>query len=133
MNQIAAMRERTRKKLVDDFGAFARRAWREVEPSKELPWNWHHEWIAENFMLCHQGEITRLMITQPPRSLKSKLVSVLFPAWVWAQSPGESFILCSYSDSLSEELNMARRTLLQSAWFQETFPGKVLFSPDQNR
>jgi predicted phage terminase large subunit-like protein len=58
---------------------------------------------------------------------------VLFPAWVWAQSPGESFILCSYSDSLSEELNMARRALLQSAWFQETFPGKVLFSPDQNR
>src|ERR1700730_11099760 len=31
------------------------------------------------------------------------------------------------------ELNMSRRTLLQSKWFQETFPNKVLFSADQNR
>jgi predicted phage terminase large subunit-like protein len=133
MNPVQAWKERTRQKLLGDFGAFAKRAWKEVEPSKELQWNWHHELVAEHLMLCHQGEITRLIITQPPRSLKSKLVSVLFPAWCWAQSPGESFILCSYSDSLSEELNMARRTLLQSTWFQTTFPGKVQFSPDQNR
>ena len=132
-NPIAALRERTRQKLIGDFAQFARRAWREVEPSRELLWNWHHELIAEHLALCYQGEITRLIITQPPRSLKSKLVSVIFPAWVWAQSPGSSFILCSYSDSLSEELNMARRRLLQSEWFQSTFPGKVLFAPDENR
>jgi predicted phage terminase large subunit-like protein len=132
-NPIQALKERTRQKLLADFGAFARRAWREVEPSKELLWSWHHELVAEHLMQCYRGETTRLIITQPPRSLKSKLVSVLFPAFVWAQSPGESFILCSYSDSLSEELNMARRRLLQSEWFQSTFPGKVLFSPDENR
>jgi predicted phage terminase large subunit-like protein len=61
------------------------------------------------------------------------LVSVLFPAWVWAKSPEQSFILTSYSDSLSEELNMARRTLLASDWFQKTFPNTVRFSTDQNR
>jgi predicted phage terminase large subunit-like protein len=132
MNPLEKYRERTREKLLADFPSFCRRAWREIEP-KELEWAWYHELICEYMTLCYQGEVTRLIITQPPRSLKSKLVSVLFPAWVWAQSPGESFILCSYSDSLSEELNMGRRTLLQSAWFQTTFPGKVLFSPDQNR
>jgi predicted phage terminase large subunit-like protein len=132
-NPIQMMRERTRAKLVADFSAFARRAWKEIEPGKELQWSWHHELVCEYLTLAYHGETTRLIITQPPRSLKSKLVSVLFPAWVWAQRPEQSFILTSYSDSLSEELNMSRRTLLQSAWFQSTFPGKVFFSPDQNR
>lgn len=125
--------QRTREKLRGDFSAFARRAWREIEPGKPLLWNWHHALVCEYLQMVYQGEILRLIVTQPPRSLKSKLVSVLFPAWVWAKSPEQSFILTSYSDSLSEELNMARRTLLASDWFQKTFPNTVRFSPDQNR
>src|SRR6266852_1111994 len=133
MNPMEKYRSLTREKLLSDFGAFCRRAWREVEPGKELQWSWHHELICEYLQLCYEGEITRLIVTQPPRSLKSKLISVFFGAWVWAKSPERSFILTSYSDSLSEELNMARRTLLQSEWYQRTFPGKVRFSADQNR
>src|SRR5437899_1611457 len=133
MNPLEKYRERTRAKLLSDLGAFCRRAWKEIEPGKELMWSWHHQLICEYLQLAYQGETTRLIFTQPPRSLKSKLISVLFPAWCWAQSPQQSFILTSYSDSLSEELNMARRTLLSSSWFQSTFPGKVQFSTDQNR
>lgn len=130
---IDLWRDRTRTKLLADFGAFCRRAWREIEPGKPLEWNWHHELLCEYLMLAYAREELRLIFCLPPRGLKSKLVSVFFPAWVWAKSPHESFILTSYSDSLSEELNMARRTLLQSEWFRQTFPGKVQFSPDQNR
>lgn len=133
MNPVAAYRERTREKLIADFGAFCRRAWREVEPGKPLLWNWHHELICEYLQLAYLGEETRLIFTLPPRGLKSKLVSVFYGAWVWAQSPQSSFILTSYSDSLSEELNIMRRTLLMSKWFETTFPGKVIFSEDLNR
>jgi predicted phage terminase large subunit-like protein len=133
MNPIAAYRERTREKLLGDFGAFCRRAWKVLEPSKELQWNWHHQLLTEYLMLAYQREELRLIFCMPPRGLKSKLVSVFFPAWCWTKSPQESFILTSYSDSLSEELNMARRTLLMSSWYQQTFPNKVVFSPDQNR
>jgi hypothetical protein len=31
------------------------------------------------------GEITRLLINVPPGTMKSLLVSVLWPAWEWAQ------------------------------------------------
>ncbi len=41
--------------------------------------------------------------------------------------------MTSYSDSLSEELSVLRRNLLQSPWFQETFPNQVRFLADQNR
>jgi predicted phage terminase large subunit-like protein len=133
MNPLQRYREKAREKLLSDFGAFCRRAWKEIEPGKALEWSWHHEYVAEHLMLCYEREITRLIVTMPPRGLKSKLISVFFGAWVWAKSPHQSLILTSYSDSLSEELNMARRTLLQSAWFQQTFPGKVQFTADQNR
>jgi predicted phage terminase large subunit-like protein len=132
MNPLAALRERTRQALLTDFGAFCRRAWREIQP-EALAWNWHHELVCEHLQLCYEREITRLIITMPPRGMKSKIVSVFFGAWAWAKNPGESFILTSYSDSLSEELNMLRRTLLMSKWFQETFPGAVQFAADQNR
>jgi predicted phage terminase large subunit-like protein len=133
MNPLEKYRERTREKLLSDFGAFCRRAWKEIEPGKALEWSWHHELVSEYLMLCYEREITRIIFTMPPRGLKSKLISVFFGAWVWAKSPHQSLILTSYSDSLSEELNMARRTLLQSAWYQTTFPGKVQFTADQNR
>jgi predicted phage terminase large subunit-like protein len=133
INPVERYRERTRETLLNDFGAFCRRAWREIEPSTPLLWSWHHELVCEYLTLCYEREITRLIITMPPRGLKSKLVSVFFGAWVWAKSPGQSFILTSYSDALSEELNMARRTLLTSKWYQDTFPGKVQFTADQNR
>jgi predicted phage terminase large subunit-like protein len=133
MNPLEKYRERTREKLLGDLGAFCRRAWREVEPGKELLWNWHHELICEYLMLAYAREELRLIFCMPPRGLKSKLISVFFGAWVWAKSPDESIILTSYSDSLSEELNTTRRTLLQSPWYQTTFPGKVQFAPDQNR
>jgi predicted phage terminase large subunit-like protein len=132
MNPLEKYRERVRAKLLSDFAAFAQRAWREIEP-KELQWNWHHQLIAEYLMLAHQREELRLIFCMPPRELKSRLVSVLWPAWCWAKDPGLSFILTSYSDSLSEELSVTRRNLLQSRWFQETFPNTVRFSPDQNR
>ncbi len=133
MNPIESYRERTRARLVGDFATFARRAWKIIEPGKELQWSWHHQLVAEHLQLSFLGEEPRLIITMPPRTLKSRLTSVLFPAWVWCQAPAKSFILVSYSDSLSEELNIIRRNLLQSEWFQQTFPGRVIFSLDQNR
>ncbi len=83
MNPIAAMRERTREKLLSSFSAFARRAWREIEP-KALQWNWHHDLICEYLQLAYERDELRLIFCMPPRELKSRLVSVLFPAWCWA-------------------------------------------------
>jgi len=132
MNPIEAIKERTRQKLHGDFACFVRRAWRQIEP-KELQWNWHHELVCEYLQLAYEREELRLIFCMPPRELKSRLVSVFWPAWCWAKDAGLSFILTSYSDSLSEELSVTRRNLLQSDWFQSTFPNQVRFSTDQNR
>jgi predicted phage terminase large subunit-like protein len=132
MNPLEKYRERTREKLLADFPAFARQAWKVIE-SKPLEWGWHHQLIAENLQLAYEREIRRLIIAVPPRSGKSRLTNVIWPAWCWAKDASLNFLTTSYSDSLSEELSVLRRRLLQSRWFQETFPGKVLFASDQNR
>jgi predicted phage terminase large subunit-like protein len=122
----------TQGALLDSFATFARRAWKEIEP-KEMQWSWHHQLICEHLQLCYERRTKRLIICIPPRATKSKLISVLFACWCWAKDPSLSFIFTSYSDSLSTEFSIARRALLQSPWFQQTFPNKVLFAADQNQ
>jgi predicted phage terminase large subunit-like protein len=132
MNPLESFRQRTQQKLLDDFASFARRGWKEIEP-KPLVWNWSHQAICEYLQACFGRKIKRLIITVPPRNTKSRLTSVLWPAWIWARDASQSVVLTSYSDSLSEELNVLRRNLLQSEWFRSAFPNRVMFRPDANR
>jgi predicted phage terminase large subunit-like protein len=126
------LRERTRERLRSNFSAFAQAAWKVIEP-KGLEWNWHLELECEYLQLAYERQVLRLIVTVPPRTLKSRLISVLFACWAWAKDPALSFLFTSYSDSLSDELSILRRSLLQSKWFQEMFPGQVQFAADQNQ
>ena len=126
------LRERTRERLRSSFSAFAQAAWKQVAP-KALEWNWHLELECEYLQLAYERQVLRLIVTVPPRTLKSRLISVLFACWCWAKDPSLSFLFTSYSDSLSDELSILRRSLLQSKWFQEMFPGQVQFAADQNQ
>lgn len=126
------MKQKTRERLLRSFSAFCRASWSQIEP-KPLTWNWHHELWCEHLQLMYERQKLRLIFTTPPRTLKSRLISVLWPVWCWCKDPSLSFLCTSYSDSLSEELSLLRRSLLQSAWFQDLFPGQVLFNPDQNQ
>jgi predicted phage terminase large subunit-like protein len=119
-------------RLNSSLAYFAQRAWRHVEPGP-LIWNWHHNLLCEYLQLVYERKLKRLIVTIPPRMTKSKLASVIFPAWCWAKNPALSFIATSYSDQLSVEFSVARRNLLSSNWFRSAFPGRVEFAPDQNQ
>jgi len=120
------------QKLAVDLGAFARKAWPIIKPGP-LSWSWHHELICEHLQLARLGEIKRLIINVPPRTTKSTLASVCFPAWCWATEPALNFIVASHNADLSVEFAVQRRNLLSSSWFQGMWPNMVTFAPDQNR
>src|SRR5215471_1280577 len=63
--------------------------------------NWHHHVVAEALDQVLSGEITRLMIFQPPQTGKSELVSRRLPAFALGKNPNVRIIACSYSDSLA--------------------------------
>jgi len=106
---------------------------REIEPSTPLSWNWHHELMREHLNVGLPAGRAAADFLLPPRGLKSKLVSVFFPAWVWAKSLGRVFILTRTPIPFPKSCHMGRRNLLQSEWYQTTFPNKVQFAADQNR
>jgi hypothetical protein len=68
----------------DSLYEFMKAGWRYIDPNPFVD-SWHLEAIALHLQAVCDGEITRLIINIPPRSAKSSLCSVAFPAWVWAQ------------------------------------------------
>lgn len=125
--RLSALRRlKRRERLEDSFLDFLIEAWPYLDQSAPYKHNWHIESICDHVEAVVRGEITRLGINVPPRSGKSNILSVAFPAWVWAQSrigpisgPQVQFMFASYSQSVAEGFSVATLRLIQSPWYQE--------------
>jgi predicted phage terminase large subunit-like protein len=119
---------------------FVRESWKILEPSTVLQENWHLELICEYLTLikdqqfrtkfpdCSEGVIFNV----PPRTMKSLLISVFFPAWVWTTNPERRFMFVSYSEKLSTQHSIYRRAVMESDWYRDKWRYKFTFSKDQN-
>lgn len=104
------------------FDAFAQKAFSIVEPSTPYEWNWHIGCIAEHLNAVYSGEIRRLIINEPPRTLKSYLVARAWPAWVLGKNPAYKFISTSYGHEVTEQNAIACRRIIKSDWYKSCFP-----------
>lgn len=109
--------------LRKDFCAFVEKVFHIVASGDRYLPNWHIEAIAYALSLCRAGGVTRLLITQPPRSLKSICASVAFPAWSLGHDPTLRFICVSYSQDLALELTRQFRLVMESDFYRALFPG----------
>jgi predicted phage terminase large subunit-like protein len=109
----------------EDFAFFVMRAFAELY-GKPLHPNWHILAIAHWLEKVRRGETRRLNIAIPPRSLKSFMASVCFPAFVLGHNPREKIVAVSYSQPLAEEFAFDTRKLMQSEWYRSVFPGTHL-------
>jgi predicted phage terminase large subunit-like protein len=115
----------------DSLAEFVRQAWHIIEPTTPLLWNWHLDAICEYLEAVAGGDLTRLIVNLPPRSGKSLVASVLWPAWVWTRLPSTRWLCASYSASLAIKFSIDRRTVVTSRWYQKRWP--ILFAGDQNQ
>ena len=81
--------------------AFTEFAFSVVRPGVLLKRNWHLDAVTYKLAQVAKGYIRRLIITLPPRSLKSLCASVALPAWFLGHYPWERVVVVSYSDFLS--------------------------------
>jgi len=79
--------------LRHDLASFAVRCFRELNPRTGFAMNWHVEVVAAKLAAVRDGSIRRLIVSLPPRHLKSHLASVAFPAWCLGHEPSAQ-ILC---------------------------------------
>ena len=113
-----------------DLYAFTERCFYELNPTAEFLQNWHIELDTSMLDACRSGEIPRLIINQPPRSLKSLCASVAFPAYLLGCDPTAQIICASYGQELANKHALDCRTVMTSAWYQALFPHTRL-SPER--
>jgi hypothetical protein len=87
-----------------DLCAFIARCFYELNPTTELSWNWPLDVIAAALEACRRGEITRLIINLPPRSLKSLSINA-FVAFLLGQDPSAQIICASYAQDLANNMD----------------------------
>jgi predicted phage terminase large subunit-like protein len=108
--------------LRNDFCSFLRKCFNTIAPDTPFVDNWHLQAIAWELSRIRDGEVSRLIVNQPPRSLKSISVSVAFVAWLLGHDPARRIIVVSYSAELAAELHRQFRMVVLSEWYQKLFP-----------
>lgn len=96
--------------------------WSQLEPDTAFKNNWHVEEIAEHLEAVTRGELLRLIINMPPGAMKSLLISVMWPLWVWTFRPGFKWIFASYESGLSLRDARKMRNVIESTWWRARWP-----------
>ncbi len=134
----------TAQLCIKDFAEFVRQAWHVVEPTTTLEWNWHHELICKILQGIYEDwehaqddpkykqRVRNCVMNVPPGSLKSRLVVVMFPVWVWLRRPGTKFICLSVNEDAAFRDARDAKALINSEWMQQMFAPDWALKDDQN-
>jgi predicted phage terminase large subunit-like protein len=112
--------------LAHNLNAFCEFAFGVVRPEVRFKRNWHLDAMAEKLSQVASGRIRRLIITLPPRNLKSLYSSVALPAWFLGHHPWERVVVVSYSDFLARQHANDFRRLVNDPTYQSSFPAMRL-------
>jgi hypothetical protein len=108
--------------LRQDLYAFVRKVFLTLCAGQAFTPVWFIPALAYQLERVRRGEIRRLIINMPPRSLKSIMASVAFPAFVLGHDPTRRIMCASYSGELAHKLSNDFRAVLASSWYQDIFP-----------
>src|SRR5947199_7622006 len=108
--------------LRSDLRAFIWKSFQTLLPGTTYLPSWHIDAIVHQLMRIRSGEISRVLINQPPRSLKSICVSVAYVAWLLGHDPTRRVIVVSYSNDFSAELHRQFRMVIDAPWYRALFP-----------
>jgi predicted phage terminase large subunit-like protein len=117
----------TEREIVDilyrnSFAPFCCQAFRALNPGKTIVSNWHIQAVCHAIEEMVKGEArNRLVLNQPPRSLKSFIASVCLPAWLLGRDPTIRILCASYSQNLANKFSRDCRSLMQSAFYKRVF------------
>lgn len=70
----------------------------------------------------HRGKSKRLVITVPPRHLKSITASVAYVAWLLGHDASMKIMVASYSQDLARQHSNDTRRIMESDWYKSDFP-----------
>lgn len=101
---------------------FAKQAFKVIEPETVLEWEWYLDVYCDTLERVYRGELREVDFNVPPRTLKSKIISIIFPCWVWNKKPSKKFLSASSSFDLANKINIKRRELITSDFYRKYWP-----------
>jgi len=113
----AVQTERAKRRL----HPFIKQAWHVLEPETVFQDNWHIGAVCEHLEAVTSGQIRRLIINQPPGTMKSLSVCVFWFCWSWIKFPALRWLYTSYSESFALRDATKSLTLIKSSWYQSRF------------
>lgn len=135
---------------------FVRDFWPVLEPGTPISWNWHMDHICDHLEAITYGVLGRfadfphdadkpaltpatyaairdLVINVPPRSTKSIIISVMWPAWAWAEvDPVLRWLFSSYSLDLSLDHSRLCRDVIKSEPYQQRYGSRYQLRDDHD-
>ena len=108
--------------LATDFRAFVDYVFGLLRPGEAFKPNWHIDAMAHKVSQVASGEVKRLIVTVPPRHLKSIIASVALPAWYLGHNPSERVVCVSYSADLAKTHANDFRRVVTDPIYQAVFP-----------
>jgi predicted phage terminase large subunit-like protein len=104
------------------FLSFIAKCIQTVEPGTTYRENWHVLALASRLERVRCGEVRRLMINLPPRSLKTHIISIAYTAWILGHDPTRRIICITYSNDVAKTQAKLFAKIVQSEWFRRAFP-----------
>jgi predicted phage terminase large subunit-like protein len=112
--------------LATDFRAFVEYVFGVLRPGTPFKPNWHIDAMAHKVSQVATGEVKRLIITVPPRHLKSIIASVALPAWYLGHNPSERVVCVSYSAELAKTHANDFRRVVADPVYRAVFPSMIV-------
>lgn len=105
-----------------DLPGFIEKCFRTLNPSREYIPAWYIDHLAYELRECAEGKRLRLIVSMPPRSGKSIIVSMIFPAWLLGHDPSLRIVCLSYAQEVAFKFSADFRKIVESDWYRELFP-----------
>ena len=104
------------------FSLFLAFAFAELGGGRPLLGNWHIDAIEHQLDRVRHGDLNRLIITMPPRHLKSITVSTVWVAWMLGKDPSIQFMCVSYGEKLALKHASDCLRIMSTDWYAKAFP-----------
>ena len=111
--------------LHEDFALFVQMMYRATKSRDGLVWNTYLDLLCSALQDITHGRRRNLIITMPPRHLKSFCVSVALPAFILGHYPDREIMNISYGQELAKEFARDCLAIMRSPEYREVF-GEVL-------
>jgi predicted phage terminase large subunit-like protein len=122
----------------ESLSGFVRAAWHVLEPGTPLVWGPHLDAVCDHVQAVITGDpespgwVQNLMINVPPGTMKSLILAVFAPAWMWIDRPQWRVICASGNPRVVERDASKCRDLLKSEWYQRVFTPPWRFADDSD-